>query len=122
MRLEPAFASQKSTLGERRTLEDLVAKYGEENGKYLFEQFNAFRQHYSGLTYISVGVASDDASRTRARAEAEKEAWAFEEIRGTLLMLERLVCGEWDAASFLVVPPGATIRATLGDSIADASE
>jgi hypothetical protein len=120
MRLEPAFASQKSPLGERRTLEELVAKYGEENGKYLFEQFNAFRQHYSGLTYISTGVASEDASRAKARAEAEKEGWAFDEVAGTLSMLQRLVSGEWDAASFLVVPPGATIRATLGDGIVDA--
>ena len=120
MMLEPAFASQKSPLGERRSLEELVAKYGEENGKYLFEQFNAFRSHYSGLTYISSGVASDQACRTKARAEATKEGWAFDEVKGTVMLLERLVNCEWDTASFLVVPPGATIRATMGDSIVDA--
>ena len=120
MMLEPAFASQKSPLGERRTLEELVAQYGEENGKYLFDQFNAFRRHYSGLTYISTGVASDDASRAKARAEAEKEGWAFEEVKGSLTLLERLVNGEWDAADFLVVPPGAAVRATLNESIVDA--
>ena len=120
MMLEPAFASQKSPLGERRTLEELVAQYGEENGKYLFDQFNAFRRHYSGLTYISTGVASDDASRAKARAEAEKEGWAFEEVKCSLTLLERLVNGEWDTADFLVVPPGAAVRATLSESIVDA--
>ena len=120
MVLEPAFASQKSPLGERRTLEELVAKYGEENGKYLFEQFNAFRRHYSGLTYISTGVALDDVSRSRAQAEAAKEGWAFDEVRGTLSLLERLVNGQWDKADFLVVPPGATVRATLNESIVEA--
>ena len=35
-------------------------------------------------------------------------------------VIERLVSGEWDAANFLIVPPGATIRATLGDAIMDA--
>ena len=35
-------------------------------------------------------------------------------------MLERLVNGEWDAADFLVVPPGATVRGTLGESIVEA--
>ena len=120
--LEPAFASQKGSLGERRTVEELVAQYGEENGKYLFEQFNAFRRHYSGLTYISTGVASDEASRAKAHAEAEKEGWTFEEVKGSLALLERLVNGDWNAADFLVVPPGATIRATLGDGIVEAAE
>ena len=98
----------------------MIAQYGEENGKYLFEQFNAFRSHYSGLTYISTAVASDEASRAKARAEATKEGWTFDEVKGTLTLLQRLVNGEWDTARFLVVPPGATIRATIGDSIVDA--
>ena len=120
MKLEPAFAEQKNTLGERRTLEELVEKYGEENGAFLFRQFNAFRRNYSGLTYISVPVASDEASRCQARAEAAKEGWAFDEVPGTLLMLERLVNAEWDTASFLVVPPGATIKGSIDDHIVDA--
>jgi hypothetical protein len=120
MMLEPAFASQKSPLGERRTLAELTAKYGEENGMFLFEQFNAFRQHYSGLTYISIPIPSNDVARNTTCVEADKEGWAFEEVRGTLALLEHLVNGEWDPSNFLVVPPGATIRATIGDSIVDA--
>lgn len=118
--LEPAFATAKSKIGERRTLEELIAQYGEENGNYLFEQFSAYRRHYSGLTYISSGVEGEDEFRRQARAEAEKEGWTFEEIKGSLTLLERLVNGEWDAADFLVVPPGATVRGTLGDSVVEA--
>jgi hypothetical protein len=113
-------ASAGDTLGERRSREELVAQYGEENGSYLFEQFTAYRRHYSGLTYISTGVWSDDACRSRARAEAEKEGWAFEEVKGTLALMECLVNGQWDAREFLVVPPGATVRAVLGDAIVEA--
>lgn len=118
--LEPAFTAQKNALGERRSLDELVAQYGEENGRFLFDQFNAYRKNYSGLTYISTGVATDDADRNKARAEAAREGWAFDEVAGTLTLLERLVRGEWDRASFLVVPPGATIRATMSDGIVDA--
>ena len=118
--LDQVYSSANNVLGERRSVEELIAKYGEENGKYLFEQFNAFRRHYSGLTYITTGVPSDDASSGLARAEAEKEGWAFEDIQGSLTLLERLVNGEWDAADFLVVPPGASVRGSLGDAIVEA--
>jgi hypothetical protein len=118
--LQPAYASAMNKIGERRSREELVAQYGEENGNYLFEQFQAFRRNYSGLTYISTGVESEDAFRIQARAEAEKEGWSFEEIQGSLALLERLVNGEWDAAEFLIVPPGTTVQGSLGESIVDA--
>lgn len=119
--LEPGWAMTSHTLGERRSREELVAQYGEENGNFLFEQFTAYRRHYTGLTYISTGVASDGACREQARAEAAREGWKFEEVKGSLSLLERLVNGPWDERDFLIVPPGAQVVATLGDGIVEAS-
>jgi Protein of unknown function (DUF1638) len=118
--LDQVYSFSGSVLGERRSREDLIAKYGEENGNYLFEQFNAFRRHYSGLTYIATGVGSDASCRAQARAEAEAEGWAFEEIQGSLTLFERLVNGEWNSEDFLVVPPGAAVRSAPGDAIVEA--
>ncbi len=118
--LDQVYSSSKSVLGERRSREELIALYGEENGNYLFEQFNAFRRHYSGLTYIATGVGSDASYRAQARAEAEAEGWAFEEIQGSLTLFERLVNGEWNGEDFLVVPPGAVVRGAPGDAIVEA--
>jgi hypothetical protein len=118
--LQPAYASTKNKIGERRSREELIAQYGEENGNYLFEQFQAYRRNYSGLTYISTGVESDDTFHNQARDEAEKEGWSFEEIQGSLTLLERLVKGEWNAAEFLVVPPGAAVQGARGESIVEA--
>lgn len=119
--LQPASASATAAaLGERSSLEDLVAHYGEENGRYLFEQFRAYRHHYSGLTYISTGVESDGACRERARIEAATEGWVFEEVPGAMTLLERLVGGDWDERDFLVVPPGAAVCATLDDAVVGA--
>lgn len=116
-RLEPAILSAKKTLGERRTREELIAQYGEDNGNFLYEQFTAYSHTYTGLTYISTGVGAEDACRAQARAEAEREHWRFEEMNGSTRLLEKMVNGEWDAEEILVVPPGASVRATLRDDI-----
>jgi len=118
--LEPAFSAAYNTDGKRHTIKELVARYGEENGTYLFEQFASSRRGYSGLTYISTGVDFEDSFREAARGEARKEGWDFEEIEGSLSLLQRLVNGDWDAADFLVVPPGAAVTTTLGDTIVGA--
>jgi Protein of unknown function (DUF1638) len=118
--LQPAEPTSKNMLGERRTREELVAQYGEENGNYLFEQFSAYRRHYSGLTYISSGIPADGACRILARAEAEREGWAFDEVHGSVALLQSMVDGNWDPANFLIVPPGATVRAALYDTVVTA--
>lgn len=120
LKLEPAFASQKNVLGEQSTLEEFIAKYGEDNGRYLFEEFSSFRRHYTGLTYISTGIPTDEASRNQARSEAVGQGWKFDEVAGSISILERLVDGPWNTDDFLVVPPGATIRANFGDAIMEA--
>jgi hypothetical protein len=121
LKLEPAFPSQKSPMGENSTREELVAKYGEENGAFLYEQFSAFRHNYTGLTYISSGIAGDDAFRTQARAEAAANGWKFEDVTGSTTLLQRLVDGDWDNADFLVVPPGSAIRANMSEDIVEAA-
>jgi len=118
--IEPPFAMERRQMGERSTLQELTAVYGEENAKFLFEQFNAFRKHYKGLTYISVPVASDQLSRSRAQAEAAKEGWHFEEVKGSLRMLEQLVNGDWNGVDVLLVPPGATVKARPNGPILEA--
>lgn len=119
-RLEQATLSKGKTIGERRSLEELISQYGEDNGRYLFEQFTSYRRKYSGLTYISTGVPEEKRLVGRARAEAEREGWAFEQLDGSLGLLRRLLNGEWNADDFLVVPPGATVRATLDEGIVEA--
>lgn len=117
--LEPAMPFARKALNERNTLEEFITTYGEDDGRYLFEQFSAFRLRYSGLTYISMPVPSDAQCRETARAEAEKAKWLFDEVEGTLELFERLVKGPWEESDFLVVPPGGIIRGNTGESIVE---
>src|SRR6185437_13751751 len=119
--LEPAWAVARNSMGERRSREELIRQYGEENGAFLYEQFTAYRRAYSGLTYISTGVPSDAACREQARAEADANHWIFEDVPGSTWMIESLVNGEWSPEDFLVVPPGSSIRATLDEHVVAAT-
>ncbi|HEU0138088.1 MAG TPA: DUF1638 domain-containing protein [Bryobacteraceae bacterium] len=97
--------------------QDLVAKYGEENARYLHEEMGNFRRHYRRLTYIETGVEPDGSFEERAREEAANQSWEFEKVTGDLTLMQSLVNGEWPESDFLVVPPGWRIAARYDDSI-----
>ena len=99
------------------TLEALTARYGDDNGRYLFEQFNGYQRNYRQLAYIATGLEPDGSFEQRAREEAARRGWQFETICGGLRLFERLVAGDWDENDFLVVPPGWRVKATYDDGV-----
>ena len=102
---------------EQATL--LIARYGEDNGRYLLEQFNGYQRNYRQLAYIATGLEPDGGFERQAREEAARRGWQFETIRGDLRLFERLVAGDWDDNDFLVVPPGWRVKATYDESVID---
>jgi len=99
---------------------ELIAKYGEENARYLYEELNRYRQTYHKFTYIEMGIEPDDRFEKSTRAEAAERGWEVEKIAGDLAWLRRLVDGDWIPAEFLVVPPGHRIAPTWDDRIVEA--
>jgi len=101
------------------TLEELTARYGEDSGRYLYDQLNGYRGAYRQLTYIRTGLEPDQRFEQQARAEAEGRGWRFDLVEGDLRLFEQLVRGEWDDRDFLVVPPGWRVRASYNEGILD---
>jgi hypothetical protein len=104
-------------LGMGRSFEELKARFGEENAKYLMETMTGWEKAYSKLAYIDTGVGDAPAYKELTRREAERRGWTYEELPGSLALLQRLVDEEWDAPDFLVVPPGRTLKPTYGDDV-----
>jgi len=103
--------------GVGMTLAAMIEKYGEDNGRYLYEELNRYRQNYRRLTFIETGLEADGRFEEQSRAEAVERGWDFDKIRGDLCLFHQLASGEWNAADFLVVEPGYRIVARYDESI-----
>ena len=91
------------------TLDALIERYGEDNGRFLYEELTRYQQVYTQLTFIETGIEPDGRGEAEARVEATEKGWRFEKVRGDLGLFRGLLAGDWDEASFLVVPPGHRI-------------
>jgi hypothetical protein len=94
------------------SLPALIERYGEENGRYLYEEFTRYRQNYRQLTYIETGLEPTPGFECQARDEAAERGWQFSKIRGNLRLFHQLVNGEWPEEDFLIVPPGGRVVAS----------
>jgi len=106
-----------STVGMDVSLEQMIEKYGDDNGRYLFEELTRYRSTYQRLTYIATGLEADSRFEEEARWEAADRGWQFEKLIGDLILIRRLVNGDWGGGDFVIAQPGECIRASYDDSI-----
>jgi hypothetical protein len=107
---------QVAGIGLDCNLATMIEKYGEDNGRFLYEEMSGYKRNYSRLTFIRTGLEVDDSFRKRAQAEAVEKGWKFEEFDGSTTLFHRLLAGKWDE-EFLLVPPGHQIVSSNDDWI-----
>ncbi|MEW5976957.1 MAG: DUF1638 domain-containing protein [Acidobacteriota bacterium] len=120
--LEPA-GDQFFTVGKTgitNNLEELIRKYGEENGRFLYEQFTSYQKSYRQLSYIETGLEPDDQFEKIANREALQRGWSFEKLRGDLTLIQQLTSGIWPEEDFLVVQKGGQVKVNYSDQIIEA--
>ncbi len=98
---------------------EYVAKYGEDNADYLMEVMGAWRAHYGRAAFIAMGVAGEDGPASIARAQAGRRGWAFETVEGSLVLLRRLLDGDW-GDDMLVLQPGERLAMSYDDGVVKA--
>ncbi len=92
----------------RGVYEEYVKKYGQDNADYLMEVMGAWQQHYNRAAFIDLGVGDGAAVEARTRTEAARRGWSFERLIGDMVLIRRLLNGEW-GEDFLIVKPGQQV-------------
>lgn len=104
----------------RKVYDEYVRKYGEDNADYLMEVMGAWKQHYNRAVYIEMGISNGSVVENRAREEALRRGWTFERMEGDLILIKRLLDGDWDLndyREFLLVKPGQKVSMTYDEQV-----
>jgi hypothetical protein len=91
--------------------QEYVEKYGQDNAEYLMEVMGAWRSHYDRAVFIDMSVGDSTAVEANTRQEATRRGWTFERMVGDLVLIRRLLSGEWQE-DFLVLEPGQRVAMT----------
>jgi hypothetical protein len=97
--------------------EELAAKYGEDNARFLRDQLGNMTRNYNKIAFIEMGVEPDGRFEEQALADAAALGWKYEKLQGDMSLIEDLLDGRWDNERFLIVPPGRRISASYNDQI-----
>jgi hypothetical protein len=101
--------------------DEYVQKYGKDNADYLMEVMGAWQNHYRRSVYIDMGVGDGAVAAAEAQAKATRRGWSFERMNGDLILIRRLLAGDWQN-DFLVLQPGQQVTMTYDEGIIGCSE
>lgn len=113
-------ASMMGAVGLNTDLKSLydeyVAKFGKDNADYLIEVMGAWQKHYDRAVFVDMGVGDSSAAEAKARSQAAQRGWLFECITGDLILLRRLLNGDWQN-DFLVLQPDERSSASNDEQV-----
>lgn len=84
---------------------DMVKRYGEEKARSLLK---GMFKSYTRLAFIDTGTSESEYYRARSRSTAEQLNLRYEEIKGSISIITKLLYGPWDNG-FVIASPGRAI-------------
>jgi len=101
----------------KATFEQWAQKYGADQARYLMEELGRWTEAYSHGALIGF----DFLDKLNLGPEVEKicteKGWKYSQIPGDLGLLQKLLDGDWDEHTFLIVCPGQRVIVSHDDQI-----
>ena len=114
---------RRLTMGVLTSMDDdydhLVAKFGEDNARYIVDVLGNWHSHYARAAYVETGLGKSGQFKEQAASDASRYGWRFEELEGDAELVRKLLAAEWDD-DFLVLQPGQRIAVTYDSRIIEA--
>jgi len=100
-----------------KILQEYIDKYGEENAEFLMEMEQNWFKEYNNAAYIDQCFLDSTKYKEYTKECAEWLGWNYDEIKGSTLLIEDFLNGNWDDERFLVVKPGEIVDASNDNNI-----
>ena len=85
---------------------DYVAKYGEENARYIYETMHGGAVRHEKIVFIDVPETRHLGYAEVCQRHADANGMQLEVLEGSLAILRKLMYGEWNEADVLTLEPG----------------
>ena len=103
--------------GMGKSLQEYLEKYGEDNGRFLWEFENQWQKSYTTAAYIQMPLSDRPEVRAQAEQVARDYNWQVAELTGSDRLFRAMCAGEWPEADFASVPPGYQTAQASDDSV-----
>ncbi len=97
---------------------EYVEKFGKDNADYLMEVMGAWESHYERAAFIDMGVGDGTAVAENAEAIAGRRGWLYEKMAGDMVLIRKLILGEWDG-DFLRLEPRQSITMSYDENVVE---
>ena len=103
--------------GMGKSLQEYIEKYGEDNGRFLYDFENQWQKNYTTAAYLRMPLFDCPAVREQAEAVAAEYGWEVEELPGSDRLFVAMCNGDWTDEDFLRVEPGCAVAQATDETI-----
>lgn len=96
--------------------DEFVQKYGKDNADYLMEIMGAWQKHYQRAAYIDLDLGDGSSVIQQAKDEADRRGWIFEQLKGDMQLVKKLIDGVWDT-DILILQPGEILEMSYDNRV-----